>query len=253
MGYIGHLQPLLTAGHRLGAGSGRWIKDTLCVMSLSNSLLFCCSRSLGWAHSLCHPHGGFTGLNLCQPKLPEEKTAGAGLWPCLNDVLGVKLGESGDWHSQTRLDLVLCYRFPNQLSRMMLWSTERKYIACMLLWPPVPPKTDITNWAWGSSLMSQTWPLMCTRYTFPAANTNAVSWHMRWTHLSSLPQSMCPNVFLISVSTVALQVSGFLCIERSLITTIVVKLTFVLFVGWIFTCMKSFIHYNPNNISIIQK
>ena len=81
------------AGHGLGAGAGWWIKDILCGMSLSNSLLFCLSQSLGWAHSLCHPHGGFTGRNLCQPKFPEEKAAGAGFWPCLNYVLGGKRGE----------------------------------------------------------------------------------------------------------------------------------------------------------------
>lgn len=98
-------------------------------MSLSNSLLFCRLQSLGWAHSLCHPHGGFTGRNLCQPKFPEEKAAGAGFWPCLNYVLGVKHGESEDWQAWTKSDLALCQRLPNQLSKMMFQSTEYKYIA----------------------------------------------------------------------------------------------------------------------------
>lgn len=39
-------------------------------MSLSNSLS-CPSQSLSWAHSLCHPHGGFTGLNSCQSFLKK--------------------------------------------------------------------------------------------------------------------------------------------------------------------------------------
>ena len=77
-------------------------------MSLSNSLLFCLSQSLGWAHSLCRPHGGFTGRNLCQPKFPEDKAAGAGFWPCLNYVLG-----GGDVNvyksSLVLLEEVVCY------------------------------------------------------------------------------------------------------------------------------------------------
>lgn len=67
-------------------------------MSLSNCLLFCLSQSLGWAHSLCHPHGEFTGLDLCQPTFPEEKAVEFGLGPCLVDVLGGKHGASGDQH-----------------------------------------------------------------------------------------------------------------------------------------------------------
>lgn len=93
-------------------------------MSLSNSLLFCCSQSLGWAHSLCHPHGGFTGLDLCQLKFPEEKAAGFELWLCLNCVLGVKHGANKDWHNWPRLDLALYYRHLNQLSGTMLQYKE---------------------------------------------------------------------------------------------------------------------------------
>lgn len=39
------------------------------------------------------------------PKFPEGRAAGAGLWPGLNAVLGVKHGEGGDWHAWARSDM----------------------------------------------------------------------------------------------------------------------------------------------------
>lgn len=145
-------------------------------MSLSNSLLFCHSRSLGWAHSLCHPMVNLQVSIYASQSFLRKRQLGLGsghvsimCWEQSMEKVGIGMdGQGQTWP--------LYYKLPNQWSRMMLQSTESKYIACMPVWPPLPPKTDIINWSRCSSLLSQTWPPMC-RYTFPAATTNLVSWH----------------------------------------------------------------------------
>lgn len=171
-------------------------------MSLSNSLLFCHLQSLGWAHSLCHPHGGFTGLDLYQRKFSEEKAAEFGIWPCLNYVLGIKYGASEDWHSG-QSDLAFCYRLPNCLSWMMLQSKEDKW------WPPLPPKTDITNLSQNTLSCWDRYTLkLYMRYTWSTTNWSVGIWDELVCH----PYL---GLFPISLFTVRSQASGILHVQLS--------------------------------------
>lgn len=101
---------------------------------VTKQLLFCYLQSLGWAHSLCHPHGGFTGLNLCQPKFPEEK--GSWGWAlavsqwCVGSKTWKKWGQA--YMDKVRPGPLL------QAPKSTVWNDALVYgrqIACMLVWP----------------------------------------------------------------------------------------------------------------------